>query len=282
MSTHPYYATLARAKRELKATTTQDDDILLENVADVSARIDDLLDPRRRRPYFTPYVETRRIPVTRRTVNSVDSTLALGAANPLLEITAVTLGGATITANVTAFPSDLEVIRTLRYDPASGTRSWYDAYANQTAYAPAFAVVAGVWGYHRDYANAWAEATTLGGDVTASATSVTVASASAISPGALLRVNSEYLTVTAVASNVLTVRRGVNGTTPATHTSGDGVDVWAVELPIARVVARQAGLLYARRGAYEVTEADGMGGQTVYPRDLLAELSATLTGYQYG
>lgn len=282
MSNHPYYATLARAKQELKATTTGDDAILLDNVADVSQRLDGLLNPQRRRPYFTPTVETRRIPITRRTVNSVDSTLALGAANPLLQLTSVVLGTDTITANVSAFPSDLDLIRTLRYDPGTNTRSWYDAYANQTVYAPAFALVTGVWGYHRDYANAWTAVTTLAGGLTADATSVTVTSASDISPGALLRVNDEYLTVTAVATNTLTVRRGANATTAAAHDDGDGVDVWAVERPIARVVARQAGLLYARRGAYEVMEADGLGGQTAFPRDLLLELRAVVTGYQYG
>lgn len=279
MSAHPYYCTLSRAKQELKATTDADDAILLTYIADISARIDDLMTPRRRRPVFTPYVETRQVAVTRRTVDSVANTLRLRRAAPLLAIATVTVNSTTITADVDPFPPDASPISTLRYDSLCG--SWYDAYNSLTVYEPAYAVIAGVWGFHRDYASAWDAVTTLGADVASSATTVTVASGAALSPGHLLQINDEYLTVTAVNGSTVTVVRGMNGTTAAAHTSGDTVQTWQMERPIARVVARQVGMMYARRGAYEIRESDGVGGTTAYPQDLLTELRNVLTAYQY-
>jgi len=73
----------------------------------------------------------------------------------------------------------------------------------------------------------------------------------------------------------------VNGTVAAAHTAEDAVATWAVDRTIARAVARQAGMMYARRGAYEVRSTDGVGGDVVFPRDLLHEVRQVLTAYQY-
>ena len=66
--------------------------------------------------------------------------------------------------------------------------------------------------------------TTLNGAITdASATTVTVTSASSLRAEQLIMVGSEKMTISSISSNTLTVGRGAGGTTAATHS--DGVSV---------------------------------------------------------
>lgn len=67
--------------------------------------------------------------------------------------------------------------------------------------------------------------TTLNGNITSSATSITVTSGTALPATGNFRllIGTEILICTAIASNVLTVIRGQEGTTGASHTSGDAV-----------------------------------------------------------
>lgn len=98
--------------------------------------------------------------------------------------------------------------------------------------------IAGTWGWQ----NVTAARTTLSGAVSSTtATSITVTDTSAIAPGSTLVVDSEQLYVSAVSGSSLTVVRGVNGTTAATHPNGAEVrasqypaDVVQVCLEIAR------------------------------------------------
>lgn len=66
---------------------------------------------------------------------------------------------------------------------------------------------------------------TLSGDITAGATSLTVASASAFPPAGnfTVLVGSEIMLVTGVAGSIFTVSRGQEGTSPAAHSAGDAV-----------------------------------------------------------
>jgi len=91
--------------------------------------------------------------------------------------------------------------------------------------------VTGWWGYHPDYGTAWVDSLDTvknSSGITAAATSITVsdadgAAADLDSPrfqaGQLLKLESEFLDLLAVntSTNVLTVKRGVNGTTAAAH-----------------------------------------------------------------
>lgn len=112
----------------------------------------------------------------------------------------------------------------------------------------------GVVGWHRQYAAAWEDSQdTTQAVLSAAATSVTVGNADGASQlgltprfevGQTLRIDSEYLAVTAVntATNVLTVVRGCNGTTAASHSSGTRVDVWRAD-----ELVRQCTLIQATR-----------------------------------
>lgn len=62
---------------------------------------------------------------------------------------------------------------------------------------------------------------TLGGAISdTTGTSVTMTAGHSVEPGDTLKIDSEQFEVTAVATNTLTVTRGINGTTAATHANG--------------------------------------------------------------
>ncbi|PZR72456.1 MAG: hypothetical protein DLM73_13150 [Chthoniobacterales bacterium] len=72
--------------------------------------------------------------------------------------------------------------------------------------------------------DAGASVTTLNGAITDTATSVTVADGTALPAGLVIQIESEQMLITTNASNTLTVTRGVNNTTAATHANGTGVN----------------------------------------------------------
>ena len=114
----------------------------------------------------------------------------------------------------------------------------------------------GVLGWHRDYAAAWeasGDSVQDASGLTSSATSITVtdadgAGADGLTPrfsvGNLVQVESEIMEVIAVstAQNKLTVVRGVNGSTAATHAKGTAIAVWRPD-----DLAHQATLIQAAR-----------------------------------
>ncbi|MBI5289699.1 MAG: hypothetical protein HY873_12070 [Chloroflexi bacterium] len=74
------------------------------------------------------------------------------------------------------------------------------------------------------YSNETEAAGTLGAAITdAAATSATMTAGHSVEPGDTLWIDSEQLEVTAVSTNTLTVVRGINGTTAATHSNGAAV-----------------------------------------------------------
>lgn len=280
--------TLAEARRQHKVADadTGDDVILLDNIRAVTARANKLmLGKSSRWDYFGPTIEARQIPLSAYLINSNANTLRLD--RPLLSLTAVVAYLTTVTSVAEVYPQGDGPYRHIRIT-SSGLR-WWD-YASDTD--PSYATITGVWGYHSDYDNAWLAADALAGDINASVTSLTVADVDGadlygltprISVGHLLKIDSEFMEVSATntASNVVTVRRGANGSTAAAHSSGATVYTWQVEGPVRDVAARMAGFKYARRGAYEASQLDGIG-QINYPQDLLREFAAVIGGYQYG
>jgi len=64
---------------------------------------------------------------------------------------------------------------------------------------------------------------TLGSDISAVATSITLVSAQGIGASAVISIGTEHISVTSKAGNVLTVVRGANGTTAASALSGASV-----------------------------------------------------------
>ena len=286
------YASLDYTKSIMKIETTAnatEDAKILRNLRTVSRRVDAILDPARRRPIFEPYREARRIRVTSELVNRYDGTLRL--TDPLLALSALSIASTAlvIDTGVAAWPDTTAPIEYLRLLNCTDY-SWYHDPGCTDCGGPLTVTVTGLWGLHRDYASAWAAVDALTAGITSSATTVPVADADGtdeygltprFSPGDLIKVDDEFMEITAIASNNLTVRRAQNGTTAAAHDSADTVSVWRVEEAVRHEVARQAGLMYARFGAYTSMEVTGMG-EMRYPTDLLTSLKATLAAYAYG
>lgn len=105
--------------------------------------------------------------------------------------------------------------------------------------------VLGVWGYHDDYANAWVDSsTTLGAAITtAGQTTFTSSAGASLKAGWLIKIDSEYLYIVSVATNTVTVQRGVNGSTAATHLISAPVYYWETMFQIESI-CRQATVLY--------------------------------------
>lgn len=274
--TKSYYATVAQVKASMQSDTTVEDALLLRYIRTASQRFDNLMAARRSRPYFEPYNEERQYVATSRLVNSAYNTLDLR--ENLLAFTAVTVDGSAYTSSIVQYPPLVTPYHQLRI--TTRDKSWYDI--NSSTYAPIFVSVTGTWGYHDDYANAWLATSLLDGNITDTATTldVTATEGALFSAGHLIRIGSEYMRVTGVSTDTLTVARGVNGSTASAHTSGDSVEVFDLSFDIVNIIARQAGALYARRGKYEVVDVAG-AGIAQYPQDLLLELRAVATEYQY-
>lgn len=116
--------------------------------------------------------------------------------------------------------------------------------------------IAGVWGWQ----NTYAAAGTLGAAVSSTtATSVTLTTGHTVETGNTLLVDSEQVYVTAVAGNTITVQRGVNGTTAATHSNGATVNAYEHPSDVADVCLAIARSRYRERDAGQ-GEQIGEGG----------------------
>jgi len=141
--------------------------------------------------------------------------------------------------------------------------------------------ITATWGYHEDWANAWQDS----GDTLQAAISSTTATSCTVSDvdGAgvygmtprfrvqdLIKIDDEFCYVTAknTSTNVLTLRRGANGSTAATHDNGSTVYVYRVMHDIETACRRLAKWLYdARASSYtdELTTTDAAGVTRIPP-----------------
>ena len=292
-STIDYTKSVMAAVSAGATQTNLDNSRLRNNLRIVSRRLDSKLGAKS--ALFVPTIEARDYLVTADRVNSVLNTFDLWHpyGGYLLSITSVTIGSTTLTVgtDVVAYPSTS--VPPFKYLRLRNGQTWYD-YCSTNAYDPLTLTVTGIWGVHRDYANAWAKVDdiTNAAGITASQTTFTGADVDGadqygitprISAGNLVRVGTEYMDVTAtdIATNTATVIRGVNGSTAAAHGLNDDVDVWQVEDPIRHIVARQTGLMYQRAGAYVTVEIQNLGGEIRFPADLLGEVYGVLQDMQF-
>lgn len=141
--------------------------------------------------------------------------------------------------------------------------------------------VTGVVGWHRQYAAAWEDSgDTTQAELAAAATSVTVGNADGagqmgLTPrfevGQLLRIDSEFMAVTAVntSTNVLTVVRGCNGTTAASHAAGTRVDVWRADELVRQCTLIQATRWFKRaQSAFQDVAAAMEAGTLTFARKI--------------
>lgn len=111
--------------------------------------------------------------------------------------------------------------------------------------------VTGIWGYCPNWDTAWLDSndSVQDGSLSSSATSITVNDATAgtkprFQVGQLLRIEDEYLSITAINSNTLSVNRGVQGTSASSHSNGATIEIYQVPADIALLTLRWALWLY--------------------------------------
>lgn len=256
---------------------------VFRNLQIASRRVDQLFQSNR--PVFAPTIETRKFALDGTRINSRLGTFQVDGW--LLSATGVSINGTAVT--VEAYPdSAMPPFKTVRL--TDDCRSWYAQVCS--CCTPLQVSVAGVWGFHPDYAHAWMAVDALAAAiVTTTATTFTVADADGeddygmvprFSPGNLIKIDSEYMEVIKVDANTntLTARRGVNGSTAATHLISAVISTWQVDYPVQRAVARQSGLMTTRAGAYITVEVRDMS-EVRYPADFLQEVYATMQAYVY-
>lgn len=135
--------------------------------------------------------------------------------------------------------------------------------------------LAGSWGYQDVRVTS---AATTAEALDTSETAVDVSSGSAFSPGMTLLVDAEQMHVTAISSNTLTVVRGANGTTAATHLTGAAIGVYQYPAQVHDVCLR----LFLRRwrardaGADGTVDGVGVGAQpTIESEDTIIRRALT-------
>lgn len=104
--------------------------------------------------------------------------------------------------------------------------------------------IAATWGWQ----NTTSDATTLNGAITdADATTVTVTSGATLSEGNTILVGTEQMYVESIATNDLTVIRGVHGTTKATHLTGVTVAAYTYPEDVVQVCLDMGHVIYRDR-----------------------------------
>ena len=127
--------------------------------------------------------------------------------------------------------------------------------------------IAGTWG--------WSNEKTTGGTITGAISSTTAheLTVSAVShsqggvhgPGTTIQIDDEQMYCTAISSTTLTVIRGVNGTTAATHSSSAAVSIYTYPSDVQMVTADIARIQYRDRDM-GIVETIGTGDQTIQTR----------------
>jgi len=280
------YCTLAFAKAEQdvsKTSKTLDDTQIFGYIAAVSMRIDALLQPNKKlsqRPFFAPYIESRVVQIRSFLVNTPNNTLDMNMY--LLELTTVLAGTEDVTSKVSGYVSGYPPYDKLQITTDSDT--WYGLECSPVIRRvyPNPLTVTGQWGWHGDWSNAFTATSLLAAAiVTTTAVTFTVTAGQGVlfSPGHMLKIDTEYMEVTSVSTDTLTVTRGVNGSTAATHLIAAPVSILQIPDDIQRVVARQADTLYSRRGSHSVQMLTQVG-IVQYPQDLVQELLNTVDSYR--
>ena len=118
--------------------------------------------------------------------------------------------------------------------------------------------ILGSWGFTADTLSI----TTMDAVASTTATSVSVGAATNLGPAQTLLVDTEQMYITAITDNTLTVERGVNGTTAATHSGGATVYVYDYPALVVQACLDVAKLTFRNRDL-GMTTSIGSGEQSI-------------------
>ena len=136
--------------------------------------------------------------------------------------------------------------------------------------------ITGEWGYRRHLerasANAIADATTA---------SIAVSARTDVEAGHTLLIDSEQLYVKSYTGNTLTVARGVNGSTAASHGGGAVIDIYRHPGPIVEAAIMQTARLWRRKdSAFSNVAGFPETGQTRIAQGIDADVAMLLGQYR--
>jgi hypothetical protein len=127
--------------------------------------------------------------------------------------------------------------------------------------------IAGVWGYGdgKSVTPYKASGTTTAEELDASETGVDVADGTALAAGQTILIESEQMFIESISTNTLTVERGVNGTTAATHATGKAVYIYRYPKAITVATILQTLRWWKRReSAFQTAVQTEIGSVNVY------------------
>lgn len=136
--------------------------------------------------------------------------------------------------------------------------------------------ITGTWGYNTNPARMWQQTTTLNGALNSSATTVTVTSASGLDVLQYIKVDDEMMQITAIAGAVLTVVRGVNGTTAAAHLTLAPVYGYQYVLAVREAAEEYAFYLYENRDKLGEDRVQILDGSILISEPSLKNVKTTL------
>jgi hypothetical protein len=279
------YAWLDDVKADLNITGTTYDGHLIRELDRASRMIDKLTGWQ-----FYPKLATRYFDVESKSCHYVHNG-TLYPIEPLLAITSISMSdndGSTYTA---LSASDYYTSRGGNYEASPWTEITLSELGSYTYWytGQRSVKIIGTWGYREDYAAAWESSQdAVAIAMNASQTTVTVADANGANQwgytprfqvGQLLRIDSEYVAVTGsnTTTNVLTVVRGCNGTTAATHSDATRIDIWRPQDLASNCTRVQAVRWFKRaQQAFQDVSAALELGQLTYAQELDPDLRSML------
>ena len=145
--------------------------------------------------------------------------------------------------------------------------------------------ITGVFGFGNGVsATPYTSGGTLGAAVSdTTGTSVTMTAGHSVAAGHTIRIDSEQMYVQVVAANTLTVKRGVNGTTAATHSNSTAVYIYEYPAPITQACLMQASL-WKKRGevGYTGVSINEVTGQTIIHKGLDPNVELIISSFVSG
>ena len=265
MTTLNSYATLQEFKNYWLARGGENsvdtrDDAVIESLLRTASRYIDSKTGRR----FTPYIETRYFDVPSEQIDL----RSLNMDEDLLEaITVVNGDGVTI-------PSTEYTLRPRNRTPHLSIRlkddSTYYWASDGAGDVHDIIAVTGVWGYHDRYSQAWLLGSTAAEAMDATETGYDVTSGLLLEAGDLIRFDNELGYVSSVATNTLTITRGENNSTAATHLTSINITIWQPMEEARNAVCEIANTAYRRRFGQSTTNAETVtaAGIVLSPRDI--------------
>jgi len=268
------YATLAEYKDYVTArgqtpNTDATDDTLVESLLESASRY---IDDETGRVFY-PYIQARYFDVPQ------DRELPLD--EDLLEVITLTNGD-----SATMSASEYHLVPKNIY-PAYGLKitdiSSYMWQSNAQGSLENAVSVLAIWGYRQKYnVSGWKAGGALGAAIsTTSGTSATMTVGHTLLTGQTWRIGNEILTGSA-SSDALTIERGFNGSTAATHDNGTTVYYWQPETGAKNAVLEIANSAYHRRFGRSTSDSVTVtaAGVVISPRDVPAQARAFIYSHR--